>query len=155
MEQLIHQVVETAVDRIGILQILNNDERVKLAPLFQRKRFPADTICFEEGETMNVIGIVASGRLEVKKRTEHSGKDMLIAVLDKGAHIGDFSALRRRGSYGSVVALEDTELLTVPRETLEAFVEECPHIGVKILKAIAAVDAIRLQKAIDKVVRLS
>jgi CRP-like cAMP-binding protein len=155
MEQLIHHIVETAVDRIGILQVLSYDERVQLAPLFERKRFLAGTICFQEGATMNLIGIVASGRLEVKKQTEHSGKSMLIAVLDKGAHIGNFSALRRRGSYGTVVALEDTELLTVTLEKLEAFVDEYPHIGVKILKAIAAVDAIRLQKAIDKVVRLS
>ncbi len=155
MEQLIQQIVETAVDRIGILQVLNYDERVQLAPLFERKRFPAVTICFEEGATMNIIGIVASGRLEVKKQTEHSGKSMLIAVLDKGAHIGNFSALRRRGSFGTIVALEDTEILTVSRDKLEAFVEEYPRTGVKILKAIAAVDAVRLQKALDKVVRLS
>ncbi len=155
MEPQTSQVVEAAVDRIGILQILNDDERVQLAPLFERRRFPAGTICFEEGETMNLIGIVASGRLEVKKQAEHSGTSTLIAVLGKGAHVGDFSASRRMGNYSTVVALEETELLTVTSEKLEAFVEEYPRIGVKLLKAIAAVDAIRLQNAIDRIVRLS
>jgi CRP-like cAMP-binding protein len=122
---------------------------------FRVVRYSANTVCFRESDRMDFIGIIASGKMEVKTQSDLAGTYVLLGVLGKGAHIGDFSILRDRPSFGTVTTLEETELLVITQDELETFMEKYPHTGVKILKGIAGVLAIRLQKAIEKVIRLS
>jgi len=63
--------------------------------------------------------------------------------------------LENRPAFGTVTALKDSELLIIHREKLESFINTHPHAGNKILKGIAGVLSIRLQKAIEKVMALS
>ena len=84
-----------------------------------------------------------------------TGRPLLLAVLEKGSHVGDFSMLPERKSLGQVRAIEDTDMLVLSHNKLDAFMQEHPHIGIKILKGISTVLSIRLKSAIDKVMVLS
>ena len=93
--------------------------------------------------------------MKFERSNRITGKPLLLAILDKGSHVGDFSMLPERESLGQVRAVEDTNLLILTHKKLDAFMQEYPLIGIKILKGISTVLSIRLKSAIDKVMVLS
>jgi len=142
-------------DRITILHGLTAEEKESLARHLRRVRYPADTVCITEGERIGYLGLIVSGRLEIRKEIDLPGKKIVLAVLGPGSHVGDFSIWEDRPSHAGAIATEAVELLLVDRAGLDAFVDEHPRGAVKMLKGIAGVLEMRLQKAIEKVVRLS
>jgi len=155
MQNIIKNTIESSGDKISIFRLLDKDEINKIAELFQLANYPAGSVCVKEGESINYIGIIASGRMKFERHNRITGKPTLLAILEKGSHVGDFSMLQERESLGQVRAVEDTDLLILSHDELDAFMQEHPYIGIKILKGISTVLSIRLKSAIDKVMVLS
>jgi len=149
------ELFERSGREIGIFRRLDRDERIAIAPLFESVRYPAGATCWEEGEAIDFLGVLTAGELEVKRSTDLPGRPVLLAVLSMGSHVGEFSVLESRPAFGTVTATQDSELLIIHRDKLEAFINTYPHAGNKILKGIAGVLSIRLEKAIEKVIALS
>lgn len=155
MDDTIKEILRSSGDKISILRLLDNEEKKKIGEYFEIIRYPAGTICVKEGEKVNYIGIIASGRMKFERHNRITDKPSLLAVLEKGSHVGDFSMLQERESLGQVRTVEDTELLVISHDKLDTFMHENPHTGIKILKGISSVLSIRLKSAIDKVMVLS
>ncbi len=151
----IMEIMESSGDKISIFRLLDSEERKKIGDFFELVRYPAGTVCVKEGGKINYIGIIASGKMKFERHNRITDKPSLLAVLEKGSHVGDFSMLQERESLGQVRAVEDTELLVITHDKLDTFMHENPHIGIKILKGISSVLSIRLKSAIDKVMVLS
>jgi CRP-like cAMP-binding protein len=155
MQDTIKEIMESFGDKITILRLLSRNEREMIGELFKLIRYPAGSVCVREGKSINFIGIISAGRMKFERANRITGKPTLLGILEKGSHVGDFSMLPERESLGQVRALEDTDLLVLSHDELEAFIQEHPHIGIKILKGISTVLSIRLKSAIDKVMVLS
>ena len=155
MEQRINEIIETTGAEISMLRLLDAEEKRKLAECFELVRYPAGAFCFREGEKISTIGIIASGKMKFERQARITGKPILLAILEKGAHVGDFSLRPERESFGQLKAIEDTELLVITHGQLDQFMRENPYIGVKIMKGISTILSIRLKNAIDRVVWLS
>jgi len=155
MDDTIKEILRSSGDKISILRLLDNEEKKKIGECFELIRYPAGTVCVKEGEKVNYIGIIASGRMKFERHNRITDKPSLLAVLEKGSHVGDFSMLEERESLGQVRTVEDTELLVISHDKLDTFMHENPHTGIKILKGISSVLSIRLKSAIDKVMVLS
>ena len=155
MPGIIKEIIESSGDKISIFRLLNMEERKMFGDLFELVKYPAQTVCVKEGENINYIGIIATGKMKFERHNRITGKPTLLAILEKGSHVGDFSMLPERESLGQVRAIEDTELLVLSHDKLDAFIEENPYTGIKILKGISTVLSIRLKSAIDKVMILS
>jgi CRP-like cAMP-binding protein len=93
--------------------------------------------------------------MKFERHNKITDRPTLLAILEKGSHVGDFSMLQKRESLGQLRAVEDTSLLVVHHDKLDAFMHEHPRIGVKVLKGISTVLSIRLKSAIEKVMILS
>ena len=155
MQDVIKEIMESSGDKISIFRLLNKEEIKLIGELFELVKYPAGSVCVKEGEAINYIGIIATGKMKFERHNRITGKPSLLAVLEKGSHVGDFSMLAERESLGQVRAVEDTDLLVIAHDELDAFMQEHPHTGVKILKGISTVLSIRLKSAIDKVMILS
>lgn len=155
MHEIIKEIIDSSGDKISIFRLLNNKERKLIGELFKLVKYPAGNVCVTEGENINYIGIIAKGKMKFERHNNITGKPTLLAVLEKGSHVGDFSMLPERESLGQLRAIEDTELLILSHDDLDLFMLENPHIGIKILKGIGTVLSIRLKSAIDKVMILS
>ena len=155
MNDLIEEIIETSCDEISIFRMLDNEERRKVADCFELVKCPAGSIYLKEDDKVSNIGIVASGKLRFERHNHITGRPVLLAVLEKGAHVGDFSMMSERRALGQVRAIENTELLVISHDKLDAFMQEYPHTGIKILKGVSTVLSIRLKNAIDKVMVLS
>lgn len=155
MEDRIKKVIESDKGEVSILHLLDPDERKKIAPFFELVQYQKGSIALKEKETINYIGIVAAGELKFEKKNSLIGNLITLAILGKGAHIGDFSMLPERKSLGQLRAVTDTEILKITHAGLEAFIQENPYTGIKIMKGISTVLSIRLKNAIDRIVLLS
>ena len=155
MHDIIKEIIASSKDKISIFRLLDKDEKKMIGNLFELVKYPAGTVCVEEGENINYIGIIATGKMRFERHNRITGKPTLLAILEKGSHVGDFSMLPERESLGQVRAVEDTNLLTLSHDELDAFMQENPYTGIKILKGISTVLSIRLKSAIDKVMILS
>ena len=155
MQDIIKEIIESSGAKISIFRLLGKDEIKMVAELFELVKYTAGSVCVKEGETIDYIGIIAKGKMRFERHNRITDRPTLLAILEKGSHVGDFSMLQERESLGQVRAVEDTDLLVVHHDELDTFMHEHPHIGIKILKGISSVLSIRLKSAIDKVMILS
>jgi CRP-like cAMP-binding protein len=155
MKKRIEEIITAAGDEITIFDMMDSGEVRKIAEFFELLRYPAGTIVLKEGEIISYIGIIASGELKLERQGKFVGKWITLAILSKGAHFGDFSMLIGRESLGQLRAVLDTELLIITHSKLDAFMQENPYTGIKILKGISSVLSVRLKHAIDQIVLLS
>ena len=98
MKKRIGEIIKTSGDEITIFDLLEPEEIQKIADSFELVRYPAGSVVLKEGETINYIGIVATGELKLERRGKYVGNPIPLAISSKGAHFGDFSMLLGRES---------------------------------------------------------
>jgi len=106
---------------------------------------PAGTVLFHEGDKGDFFGILSSGRLEVKKKTEFEGNQILMAVLTKGAFIGELSMVDDQPRGATVRAIEPTDMYVMRRDRFQDLITEHPQIGISIYQAISRILSVRLR----------
>ena len=133
-----------------IFSLLDDEDIEKITPFFQLIEYPEKTVVFREGDPGDFVGFVISGKVEVKKQTEFKGNQLIIALLTKGAMVGELSIFDNRKRSATVEAVEDTTLLLLRHDSLEALIQEFPYTGVKILKGLIRILSLRLRKATER-----
>lgn len=137
-------------DEMKICQLLGDEEIEKAFPCFDLLEFKAGENLFNEGDPGDFMGFVVSGKLEVKKQTDFKGKQIILAILSKGSFVGELSAFDSLPRSATVRALEDTRLIILRSDALEAFIQQNPETGIKLLQGIIRVLSIRLRKATER-----
>jgi CRP-like cAMP-binding protein len=129
---------------------LSEEDFRKIACFFESATYPAHTIIFREGDPADFIGFVLSGKLEVKKQTEFKGNQLIIAILTKGALVGELSIFDEHTRSATVEAVEETSILILRNDAFDALLREYPEIGIKILKGFIRILSLRLRKTTDR-----
>jgi CRP-like cAMP-binding protein len=145
--------VKEHLKKIGdemIFYLLNDEDMEQIAPFFELKDYPANTVIFREGDLGDFVAFVVSGKLEVKKQTEFKGNQLIIALLGSGALVGELSMFDKHNRSATVETKEDTILIMLKNESFDALIQKYPYIGVKILKGFIRVLSLRLRKATER-----
>jgi CRP-like cAMP-binding protein len=130
--------------------LLNEEDFAKIACFFESVTYPATTVIFREGDPAGFIGFVLSGKLEVKKRTEFKGNQLIIAILTKGALVGELSIFDENRRSSTVEAVEESSLLILRDNAFETLLRDYPEIGIKILKGFIRILSLRLRKTTER-----
>ena len=133
-----------------MFDMLDNEDIEKISPFFEVIVYPANKVIFKEGDLGDFIGFVLSGKLEVKKQTEFKGNQLIIALLSKGAMVGELSMFDQHKRSATVEAVEETTLMILRNEAMESLIKQHPDTGIKILKALIRILALRLRKATER-----
>ena len=149
----IKEHINTLRDEI-IFYMFDDEDIEKIAPFFELRDCPAGSIIFKEGDPGNFIGFVISGKLEVKKQTEFKGNQLIIALLTKGAMVGELSMFDKRQRSATVEAVEDTSLIIFRSESMDSLMQQHPYTGIKILKGLIKILSLRLRKATDRLTNI-
>jgi len=131
------------------LTTLSETSRARLKELLHDEHHPANTVIFREGIPGDVLYIIWSGRVAVVKDLEGE-TPTLLAYGEPGEILGEISLLENGPHSASVVAVEDTRLLRLPRADLQRLVSEPSPIGIEILGALGKIVSTRL-RAVDEV----
>jgi len=152
MEEVIKEIVRDLKDDTNLFHLFEESELEKIAPYFERAKYPAGTPVFKEGDEEDYIAFVKSGRVEIKKETEFQGKQIVLAKMGRGSCLGELALFDQQPRSATVEALEDTELLTLDRKAMDKFIEDYPALGIKILKGLSRTLSLRLRQAADRLV---
>lgn len=111
---------------------------VKVPPTTQHglaRRYSDGQIVFCEHEPGKELYIVKSGKVEILKITPP--EEMLLSILREGDIFGELSIVSSKPRNATAVAIGETELLPVARESLAALFEKSPVTIARILTAIS------------------
>jgi CRP-like cAMP-binding protein len=133
-----------------MFDMLDDEDIEKISPFFEVIVYPANKVIFKEGDLGDFIGFVLAGKLEVKKQTEFKGNQLIIALLSKGAMVGELSMFDQHKRSATVEAVEETTLMILRNEAMESLIKQHPYTGIKILKALIRILALRLRKATER-----
>jgi len=113
-------------------------------------------VSFEKGDTLIEQGhqglglmIIVAGRVKVIKRLA-DGQELEVATPGPGEFIGEISVLDDSPRSASVVALEDTQCLSLTSWTFMAAMKNHPEIALQVLPVVVK----RYRETNDKLLEL-
>jgi CRP/FNR family cyclic AMP-dependent transcriptional regulator len=150
-ENTIKDMIFEMKEKLILFHFLTNEEVEYIIPYLDVIAFPKGASIFKEGEKGDFVGFISQGRLEVKKSTEFEGKQVVLATLGRGSMVGELSFVDiDEPRNATVVALENAEIVILKRDALEDLTRKWPQIGIKILKGIIRILAVRLRKSVER-----
>lgn len=114
------------------------------------KKFETGNLIFMENSEGEKCFFVAEGSVKVT-RLSKDGKEVILAMLNKGEFFGEMALLDGESRSANVIALENTEVLTLNREDFLSVLQDYPQIAIQLLKEMAH----RLRKSDRQIASLS
>jgi CRP-like cAMP-binding protein len=105
------------------------------------KDFKAGTVLFEEGQPGDVMYVVQSGEVEIRRQVGETAR--VLAILPPGEFFGEMAILNARPRSATAVVRVDSRLLEIEGNMLEAMLRARPEIALRIIKSLA----LRLESA--------
>lgn len=99
------------------------------------------------GETFFVLG---KGAVKVTRMSD-DGREVILAMLGEGDFFGEMSLLDGEGRSANIVAIEDTEALTIKRSEFLSILENYPKIAINLLEELTQ----RLRRSDQQIESLS
>ena len=134
------QVLLQDIDKAGLNKIAKITNQVSIKK--------GDSL-FKEKDDTKGLWLILSGKIEISRVTADGWRQTLV-VLSPGHFFGELSILENRKHVASAVALEDTELLLLPKEDFDKMMEEDCALALHIVKRIAIVMSKNLRRMNDK-----
>ena len=106
-------------------------------------------IFLEESEGENLFFVV-EGSVKIT-RLSKDGREVILAMLNAGDFFGEMSLLDGESRSANVIALENTEVLSLNRDHFLVVLHEYPKIAIQLLKEMTS----RLRKSDRQIVSLS
>jgi CRP-like cAMP-binding protein len=120
-----HSLVQ-ALRVVPALATLGDNELLKIVGASVNLSWPAGTTVFEQGTPGDALYIVLSG--EVSILDVSSGEDVEIARIGPGDSFGEFSLLLDGSHSKNARARRDTELMVLPKESLQELLTANPEL---------------------------
>jgi CRP/FNR family cyclic AMP-dependent transcriptional regulator len=124
------------------------------------RTFPANAVIINEGDATDGLYVVLSGKVKVFLANEN-GKEVILNVEGPGEYFGEMT-LDGGPRSASVMTLEPSRFLVVPRSDLEAFLAAHPDFAMGLIRKLILrirvltdnVKSLALQDVYGRVTRL-
>ncbi|MDT8433581.1 MAG: Crp/Fnr family transcriptional regulator [Anaerosomatales bacterium] len=122
----------------------------ELAGMLRSRRYSKGVFVASRGEPCTAMYLLASGRV---KQTIPSpdGKELVLGHLDAPAHFGEASLVEMQHHMADVVALSETEVLTLDARELERAIHIQPRLALSLIAALSS----RLREAVERLESLT
>ena len=104
---------------------------------------------FKEKDETKGLWLVHAGKIEISRITADGWRQTLV-VLPPGHFFGELSILENRKHVASATALEDTELLLIPKEDFDDLVQKDCVLALKLVMKLAIAMSKNLRRMNDK-----
>lgn len=136
-----------------LFEDISDSEMGKLAKVIKRLSLKKDELLFKEGDDTKGIYMIRSGKVEITKVTSDGWKQTL-AVLSTGNFFGELSIIEKRKHEANAVAIENTELLKLPKEEFEKLEKEDVVLASQILKKLVLIMCKNLRRMNEKFLKV-
>lgn len=100
---------------------------------------------FYEGESGDFVAFVLFGELQVLKNTTYDDS-LILSTIKAGDSIGEMAIIDDLSRSASVKATKKSALVILYKKDFDRIVLNYPHIGVEILKGLAALLSLHLRR---------
>jgi CRP-like cAMP-binding protein len=138
--------VAALLKRVSIFSDLPADTLVDLASRMRPRQADAGSVIVSQEETGDALFVMASGKVKVVLYGE-TGREIILSILREGDFFGEMSLLDRQPRSANVVAVEESELLTLDRDAFQSHLHAHPSTALAILAEMSR----RLRRA-DEVI---
>jgi len=104
---------------------------------------------FKEKDETKGLWLVHAGKIEISRITADGWRQTLV-VLPAGHFFGELSILENRKHVASATALEDSEVLLIPKEDFEELVQKDCDLALNIVIKLAIAMSKNLRRMNDK-----
>jgi len=139
---------------LGLFHYLTEAEVRSVADHFVRREAAAGEVLWHENDPCDYIAFILSGRIEVKKRTEFPGREVIVGLYGPGSIAGELCIIDGEPRAVTAEAVESAVLVTLSRADLDRLLDEHPRIGGRFLKGILRRVSIRLRKSFDRLAEI-
>jgi len=133
---------------------LSKKEIEELCNYLELREWQSDALVMKEKAVEDYVGFLIEGKLAVKKKKGDWGKHIIIAVLEKGAMVGEGAFIESGPRSNDVIAIESSRLLTLSAPKMEELILNNPLLAVKLMKRMLFIMSVRLRKASDRISEL-
>ena len=123
--------------KVDILQPLKEEETTMLAEDLSHHLFGKGEAICKQGDPGSTFYIIKSGLVGVKVKGA-DGVEVEVARLKPGSYFGEMSLLTGDPRSSTCTALEDSELLTLDRDTFGVLLQENPPIAQTMSEILAS-----------------
>ncbi len=131
---------------IPLFSGLPRDELTRFAELVRERAYPKGSVILFQDDAGDSLYVLRSGRVKVVLIGE-DGREVILGVLEPGAHFGELSLIDDRPRSAHVIAMDDSQLLILRREDFKRRVEANPSVAWALLMELSR----RLRRADDKI----
>ncbi len=125
------------IRQLNSLNVLSEDELIKIYSKKKTLSFKKGDILFEEGSHLNGVFCLRNGKCKVTKLSPN-GKDQIVRFIKKGEMIGQRSVISGSMAHLTVTALEDMQACYIPKEEIYSNFKANPEFSVDITKSICS-----------------
>lgn len=133
---------------------LTTKEIEELCDYLELREWQADAVVMKENAAGDYVGFLVEGKLAVKKKKGDWGKNIIIAILETGAMVGEGAFIESGPRSNDVIAIETSRLLTLSSPKMEELILNNPLLAVKLMKRMLFIMSKRLRKASDRISEL-
>ena len=146
---------EAGIEHVrAAFNFLSTEEIEELCPYLELREWKADVVVMKQGTEEDYVGFLIEGKLAVKKKTGYWGKHIIIAILEKGAMVGEGAFIDSGPRSNDVIAMEPSRLLTLSAPKMDELTQKNPLLSVKLMKRMLFIMSKRLRKASERISEL-
>jgi CRP-like cAMP-binding protein len=125
-ERVTHSLVK-ALRAVPDFASLDDRTLLKIVGASVNLFWPAGRYIFEKGSPAEALYVVLSGRVRIFDIVD--GKEEEVSRVSTGDSFGELSLLLRTTHTKNAMAVEDSELMVVPRDEFEALLSSNPEVA--------------------------
>ena len=133
---------------------LSAEETEELCSYLELREWQTDAVVMKEGAVEDYVGFLIEGKLAVKKKTGYWDKHIIIAVLEKGAMVGEGAFIDSGPRSNDVIAMEPSRILVLSAPKMDELILNNPLLAVKLMQRMLFIMSIRLRKAGERISEL-
>ena len=122
---------------VPLLSLASPEGRERLAATAYPKKLSRGQVLFVEGEPCEALFVVRSGRLKISVTSPH-GDELVLAVHGAGESVGELSLVDGGTRSAGATALEETELICLPRDAFMTLLQDSPDAAIALAQDLAA-----------------
>ena len=138
------------LQRVGVFQGIAPDNLVRIAQVARRRRIPAETFLFHQGDPAEVIYVPVQGRLKLTQITPE-GHEVILRYVGVGEMTGATALFGDTAYPASAETVEEAIVLGWDNETMIQLIGQYPRLGLNILHLLS----VRLQELQDRLREMS
>lgn len=123
------------LDKVDLFASATPDERAQIESYTSRRRYPRGTVIVAEGDSNQSLYVIVSGKVKVYL-TDADGREIILRFQGPGEYFGELALLDDAPRSATVIGVEPTELLVLPKAGFERCLIEHPTTAISTIRAL-------------------